>query len=161
MIQVIIPHVKSLESVSINDEGRVKKIRGVAYSCNVNPTLATRMIDSVRGVFNDYLPDVWIHGDHYKKDNAGLSKGYGISLVAESSTECFISNDRIYNINEVSDPEKLGEEAAIQLLDEIHNNATIGLQVAPTILILMGLSSNENVSDIKLGRVITDGPNSR
>lgn len=95
-IQVIIPTIKQLDSVSINDEGKVKKVRGVAYSCNVNPTLATRMIDSIRGVFNDYLPDVWIHTDHYKKDNAGLSKGYGVSIVASTTTECMISADKIY-----------------------------------------------------------------
>jgi RNA 3'-terminal phosphate cyclase-like protein len=161
LIQVVIPHIKSLESVSINDEGKIKKIRGVAYSSNVNPTLATRMIDTVRGVFNDFLPDVWIHGDHYKKDNAGLSKGYGISLVAETTTECHISTDRIYNIGEASDPEKMGEEAAINLLNEIHNSGSVNLHIAPTIILLMGLSSNENVSDIKLGRLLMEGPNSK
>ena len=98
------------------------KIRGVACSCSVNPTLATRMIDSIRGVFNDYIPDVWIHGDHYKKDNAGLSKGYGVSIVAETTTQCYISTDKIYNIGDVSDPEKLGEQAALDLLDRIHHS---------------------------------------
>ena len=120
LISVHIPHIRELESISLTDEGKVKKIRGVAYSCNVNPTLATRMIDSIRNVFNDYIPDVWIHCDHYKKEKGGLSKGYGVSIIAETSTECLISTDQIYNIGDVSDPEKLGETAAIQLLDDIY-----------------------------------------
>lgn len=115
------------------------------------------MIDSVRNVFNDYLPDVWIHTDHYKKENAGLSKGYGISIVAETTTEWLLSADSIYQMGEISDPEKLGETAAIELLDQIYYCGSIDLRVAPTLILLMGLSSNENVSDIKLGKIITDG----
>lgn len=90
LVSVNIPIVKSLESISLTDEGKVKKVRGIAYSCNVNPTLATRMIDTIRNVLNDYLPDVWIHCDHYKKDRGGHSKGYGVSIVAETSTESLI-----------------------------------------------------------------------
>lgn len=142
--------MKKLESVSLIEEGKIKKIRGIAYSCNVNPTLATRMIDSIRNVFNDYLPDVWIYWDHYKKDKAGLSKGYGVSLVAETTTEWLIWIDQIYNIGDVSDPEKLGESAAMKLLDEIYYSGYTDIKFAPTILLLMALSDLENMSEIKL-----------
>lgn len=108
------------------------------------------MIDSIRNVFNDYLPDVWIYWDHYKKDKAGLSKGYGVSLVAETTTECLIWIDQIYNIGDVSDPEKLGESAAMKLLDEIYYSGYTDIKFAPTILLLMALSDLENMSEIKL-----------
>lgn len=111
--------MRELSPITLIDPGKIKKIRGVAYSCNVNPTLGTRAIDSIRGVFNDYLPDVWIHSDHYKKEKGGLSKGYGVSIIAETSTGNLISVDKIYENGSVSDPEKLGESAAIDLLDEI------------------------------------------
>jgi RNA 3'-terminal phosphate cyclase-like protein len=149
-ISVYIPYIRELESVSLTDEGKVKRIRGVAYSCNVNPTLATRMIDSIRNVFNDYIPDVWVHCDHYKNENAGLSKGYGVSIIAETTTDCLISTDKIYNIGDVSDPEKLGESAAMELLDEIYYSGITDIRIAPSILLLMGLSSASNASDIKL-----------
>lgn len=149
-ITIHIPYVRGLESVSLIEEGKVKKIRGIAYSCNVNPTLATRMIDSIRSVFNDYIPDVWIHADHYKKDKGGLSKGYGVSIIAESTTECLISTDEIYQMGDVSDPEKLGETAAKLLLDEIRASGVVDIKIAPTILTLMALSSSENASEIKL-----------
>ena len=149
-ISIQIPYVRELESISLTDEGKVKKIRGVAYSCNVNPTLAARMIDSIRGVFNDYIPDVWMHCDHYKKEKGGFSKGYGVSIIAETTTECLISTDQIYNIRDVSDPEKLGEIAAMSLLDEIYYSGVVDIRISPTVLLLMGLSSAENTSEIKL-----------
>lgn len=59
-IKVFIPHVKELGSVSFTDEGKIKKVRGIAYSCNVNPTLATRMIETARGV----LSKCWAIGNY-------------------------------------------------------------------------------------------------
>jgi RNA 3'-terminal phosphate cyclase-like protein len=53
------------------DEGMVKRVRGTAYSTRVSPQMANRMIDSVRGVFNKLLPDVYIFTDHYTGHEAG------------------------------------------------------------------------------------------
>lgn len=53
-------------------------------------------------------------------------------------------------MGEVSDPEKLGEIAAIQLLDEIYHCGSVDIRIAPTVLVLMGLSSQLNTSDILL-----------
>ena len=58
---------KKLETVSLVDEGKVKRIRGLLTSAKVSPQLTTRVVDKVREVLNDYIPDVWIHTDHYKK----------------------------------------------------------------------------------------------
>jgi RNA 3'-terminal phosphate cyclase-like protein len=63
--------LKQLETVSLIEEGKIKRIRGIAFSCKVSPDLVNRMIDSMRGVFNDYIPDVWIHSDHFKGSSAG------------------------------------------------------------------------------------------
>jgi len=48
------------------DEGKIKRIRGTAFTSKVSGIFATRMIDSCRGVFNNFLPDVWILADNYK-----------------------------------------------------------------------------------------------
>ena len=65
------PVVAKLTPVELMDPGKVKRIRGVAYTARVNPSLANRVVDSCRGVFNNFIPDVWIYTDHYKGDNAG------------------------------------------------------------------------------------------
>jgi hypothetical protein len=38
----------------------------VAYSGRVNPMTANRLIDSARGILNQFTQDVFIYTDHYK-----------------------------------------------------------------------------------------------
>jgi RNA 3'-terminal phosphate cyclase-like protein len=61
-------YARKIEAVNLTDEGKVKRVRGWVTSAKVSPQLTTRVVDKVREVFNDYIPDVWIHTDHYKKD---------------------------------------------------------------------------------------------
>jgi len=51
------------------DEGKIKRIRGTAFTSKVSGVFATRMIDACRGVFNNFLPDVWIVADNFKDKN--------------------------------------------------------------------------------------------
>ena len=67
VVQIVQRFAKKLESVSMVDEGKVKRVRGLLTSAKVSPQLTTRVVDKVREVLNDYIPDVWIHTDHYKK----------------------------------------------------------------------------------------------
>ena len=53
------------------EEGKIKRVRGLLTSAKVSPQLTTRVVDKLREVFNDYIPDVWIHVDHYKKGQCG------------------------------------------------------------------------------------------
>lgn len=71
---------RKLEAVSMIDEGKIKRVRGWVTSAKVSPQLTTRVVDKIREVFNDYIPDVWIHTDHYKKGQAGDQPGYAVSL---------------------------------------------------------------------------------
>ena len=70
-MQVIQRYAKKLESISMVDEGKIKRVRGKLTSARVSPQLTSRVVDKVREIFNDYIPDVWIHTDHYKKELAG------------------------------------------------------------------------------------------
>lgn len=67
VVQIVQRYAKKLDSISMVDEGKVKRIRGLLTSAKVSPQLTTRVVDKLREVFNDYIPDVWIHTDHYKK----------------------------------------------------------------------------------------------
>lgn len=79
-----------------------------------------------------------------------MSKGYGVSLVAETTTECLISAESVHDPSAVLDPEKLGEAAAFSLLEEIYTSGVVDIRIAPTIVLLMGLSNSDNTSEIKL-----------
>jgi len=50
-------------------------------------------------------------------------------------------------------PEDLGKRCALALLDEIFCGGCIDSTNQPTALLLMALSSNDNISQIKLSRI--------
>lgn len=52
------------------------------------------MVDGARSVLNDLLADVYIFTDHMTGLEAGQSPGYGLMLVAETTTGCFISAEQ-------------------------------------------------------------------
>ena len=66
-VKVTQSYVKNLESISLTDEGKIKRIRGLVTSAKISPALTSRVVDKLREIFNDFIPDVWIHTDHYKK----------------------------------------------------------------------------------------------
>lgn len=64
----------------------------------MNPSILNRIITSARGIFNDYLPDVYIYTDFHKGGNKeGSSPGYSISLIAE------FNNGQLASIDECLD----------------------------------------------------------
>ena len=76
----------NVQAVSLEEEGRIKRIWGVASGVKVSPATINTVISKIRGVFNKMLPDVWISTDLLKLESsnkrAKLSPNYGISLVA-------------------------------------------------------------------------------
>ena len=60
-------YARKVDALTLTEEGKVKRVRGWVTSAKVSPQLTTRVVDKVREVFNDYIPDVWIHTDHFKK----------------------------------------------------------------------------------------------
>lgn len=146
-------YAKKLEAVSLVDEGKIKRVRGYVVSAKVAPQLTSRVIDKLREVFNDYIPDVWIHTDHYKKEQCGEQAGYAVSLQAETTTGVIITKDYMFNQNEFKLPEELGERAAQAMLDEIFNGGVIDATNQSTLLMMMALSSGDNISQVKLCRV--------
>lgn len=64
----------------------VKRVRGVAYSCRMPPQTSNRLVDGVRGMLNDLLADVYVFTDHMSGAAAGASPGYGVTLVAETTS---------------------------------------------------------------------------
>ena len=81
-------HVSSI----LRGAGMVKRVRGIAYSMRVAPAASNRMVDGARGVLNPLLADVFVFTDHMPGHEAGESPGYGLSLVAETTTGLLISS---------------------------------------------------------------------
>lgn len=165
----------SLQSIYTVDEGLIKRVRGVAFCTRISPTIITRVVNSCRGVLNDYLPDVHIFADHFKggKDG-GNSPGYSISLIAETTTGALLSiectakprrermipgtehslltssnNDNNNGIDhERQSPEDIGTQAAYMLLEEILSGGVVDRTHQSLILQLMVLTQ-EDVSKVR------------
>ena len=54
------PTMRELDPVELVTSGVVKRVRGVVYTMRASPLYANRIIDSARGLFNKFIPDVWV-----------------------------------------------------------------------------------------------------
>ncbi|CAD8050222.1 unnamed protein product [Paramecium primaurelia] len=67
------------------------KIRELYSDSKVAPNLFYRIVSQCRNVFNDSIPDVWIHTDLQKSQKGNeFQNGYKVSLIAESTNGLFI-----------------------------------------------------------------------
>ena len=107
------------------------------YTSRVSPSIANRIIEAARGLLNKLVPDVYIHTDlAKKKESKGYvchvckfsvptvvrsSPGYGITLIAESTTGALLGAEMIFckDGKDIVLPEDLGQQVATLLFQEI------------------------------------------
>ncbi|MCL7032970.1 hypothetical protein MKW94_027242 [Papaver nudicaule] len=159
-----VPMVESsLSAVQWTDEGMVKRIRGTTFSTRVTTQFENTMIHAARGIFNRLLPDVHIFTDHKAGDKAGKSPGFGISLVAETTSGCFISTDTAVSYargreneederEELMPPEEIGERAASMLLGEIEQGGVVDSTHQGLLFLLCALCP-QDVSKVRVGKL--------
>ncbi|KAI3929157.1 hypothetical protein MKX01_006393 [Papaver californicum] len=158
-----VPMVESsLSAITWIDEGMVKRIRGTTFSTRVSSQFENSMIHAARGIFNRLLPDVHIFADHKAGDKAGKSPGFGISLVAETTTGCFSSTNTAVShargeVNEDDErkelmpPEEIGERAASMLLGEIEQGVVDSTHQG--LLFLLCALGPQDVSKVRVGKL--------
>ncbi|GIL72254.1 hypothetical protein Vretimale_443 [Volvox reticuliferus] len=160
-----VPMVKQLGAIKMEDEGMVKRIRGVAYSMKVSPQVTNRMVDGARGVLNALLADVYVFTDATSGAASGKSPGYGITLVAETTSGCLISAESCHAsrrndeaIDDAQDgghqqqqvPEDLGSMAAHLLLEEVRRGGVVDGGHQGLLLLLCALGPEE-ANSVRLG----------
>lgn len=163
-MQLVFGHqVRLPKTLHILNPGRVKKIRGVAYATGVAAANNARMIEAARGVLNQLVADTYIFSDVSsanlipapEKNNANAKKkigiGFGLSLVAESSTGALYSADLASSSSGGEPPEDIGKHCAYQLLETISQAGCASRLAAPTMLSLMAMGS-EDVGRLVLGK---------
>ena len=163
-VQLVFGHqVRLPKTVHVLNPGRVKKVRGVAYCTGVSASNNARMIEDARGVLNPLVPDTYVFSDvssapylpSSDRSKPGEKKkmgvGFGLSLVAESSTRCLYSADVASPPSGGVTPEDIGRRCAHQLLESISLGGCVSLAATPTMLTLMAMGS-EDVGRVQLGR---------
>ncbi|WEW58449.1 hypothetical protein PRK78_003917 [Emydomyces testavorans] len=162
--QLIFGHqVRLPKTLHLLNSGRIKTIRGVAYSTGVSGSNNARMIEVARGILNPLVSDVYIFSDVSsaplvpapEKNNPNAKRkigiGFGLSLVAESSTGCLYSADVASPPAGGQPPEDVGRQCAYQLLEAVSVGGCVSLAGASTVLSLMAMGS-EDVGRLQVGR---------
>lgn len=166
-VQLVFGHQLRLpKTVHLLNPGRIKRVRGVAYSTGVAAANNMRMIDVVRGILNELVPDTYIASDTSHVSTTtdttnGLPQkigvGFGLVLVAESSTGMLYSADVASLPTGGEPPEDIGRLCAYALLEAISKGGCVTTLSAPTILTLMSMGS-EDVGRIVLGNQVIATP---
>ncbi|KAL3475395.1 hypothetical protein BJX99DRAFT_247599 [Aspergillus californicus] len=163
-VQLTFGHqVRLPKTLHLMNVGRIKRVRGVAYSVGVSASNNARMIDVTRGILNPLVPDTYIFSDVSSaplvpdRNNPPAKKkfglGFGLSLVAETSTGCLFSADVACPPSGGQPPDDIGRQCAYQLLETISKGGCIAPAAFPTIIGLMTMGS-EDVGRIQVGREI-------
>jgi len=111
------------------------------------------MVDSCRATLNQFISDIYIYTDHRKGAESGNSPGFGISLMAESTTGALMSAECASNPSDSGNPvtpEDVGKNAATMLLQEIFKGGCIDSTHQGLALTFMALSKMD-VSKVMLG----------
>ena len=150
-----IPIITGLAPFDWNKEGKIKRVRGVAFTSKLGANFTSMMVDTCRGVLNNFLPDVWIAVDNYKsKDLDKISPGYGISITAETKEGFALSTDMINdNDNLRMNANDLSKECTIKFLNDIYKSGCTNCHNQGLFLFLMALSEKNYVSYMKIGKI--------
>ncbi|KAJ8600236.1 hypothetical protein CTAYLR_001976 [Chrysophaeum taylorii] len=133
---------RQLEPIDLEDEGLVKNVRGVAYCARVAPALANRVVAAARGHLNKLVSDVRITTDAATRRNSADASGFGVLLVAESTTgrKIGVDLDASWALPEGDkSPERLGELAALSLAAEIAKAGAFDTNNQALVLTMMAL----------------------
>ncbi|KAF8456380.1 RNA-3'-phosphate cyclase family protein, partial [Terfezia claveryi] len=161
--------VRLPKTLHLVNPGRVKRIRGVAYVTGVSAGNNQRMIEAARSLLNQYINDILIHADSssaqhvissYGYSNPSTANnstqkkkvgtGYGMSLMAETSTSCVYAADTFASPGEA--PEDVGLRVAQMLLQEISLGGCIGRTGLPLVVTMMTMGMEGDVGRVMLGK---------
>lgn len=130
------------------DQGKIKRIRGVASCSRMSPATNPRVIDKSRGILNSFLPDVYIYNEHLKGEKSGKSPGHSLTLYTESTTEVVLCVDN--TASQQTLPEQLATDTVHQLLDAVHCGGCVDGGHQFLVLLFMALTE-KNVSSVRFG----------
>jgi len=141
IIRLHVDPVKALEPIELSEGGRVVRVTGVAYSCRLPGHIVDRMARSAEAKLREAgLRDVEIEREALQPDSpkCSMDPGCGILLVAETDRGALIASD---SLGERGKPaERVGEEAARSLIDQVKAGAAVDKHMGDQLLIYMALA---------------------
>ena len=138
--------------INLTDPGKIKRIRGIAYAMRCAPAICNRLVETAKGVLLKLLPDVYIITDHQKRESAGNSPAFGLTLVAETingtylcGEACSLSEAAFHGPNkqDPSVPEDIAVLAAKNLLEEIYRGGCVDSSCQYLSFLFMALNQRD------------------
>ncbi|KAL6305336.1 18S rRNA biogenesis protein [Sparassis latifolia] len=152
-IQFLCPIVRQVKTLNFVDPGKIRRIRGISHAVRVSPQFSNRMIEASRSVLNRYIPDIYLYSDVYKGEDSGKSPGYGLSLLAESTTGAMHCSEATSQPGVA--PEDIALLASRALLSEIRRGGCVDRRHQTLVLLMMVLGSED------VGRCVMGEPTPR
>jgi len=137
--------VSKLMPVRLEEQGSVKTVKGISYSSRLPDHIAKRMADSASKLLRKagLEAEIEIEALQPGHPKCALNPGCGIVLWAETTSGAVLGSD---NLGEVGKPaERVGEEAAKKLLEEVEGGATVDRHLADQLIIYMALAEGESL----------------
>lgn len=151
IIRVYVNPVDKLKPITLENQGDIKVVKGISYSSRLPDHIVRRMVNSASKIlekhdFNVEIDTEILQVNHPK---CALNPGCGIVLWAETTTGCILGAN---SLGEIGKPaEKVGEEAAIKLLEEINSGGTVDSHAADQLIVYMILAEGRSI--IKTGNL--------
>ncbi|KAH9952130.1 18S rRNA biogenesis protein [Amylocystis lapponica] len=147
-VQFLCPVVKQVSTLNFVEPGKIKRIRGISHAVRVSPQFSNRMIEASRSVLNRYIPDIYLYSDVYKGEDSGKSPGYGLTLLAESTTGAMHCAEAMSRPGIA--PEDIALLATRALLTEMRRGGCVDRNHQSLVLLMMVLGS-EDVGRCRMG----------
>ena len=133
--------VESLKPIRLLSQDSVRKIKGLSYSSRLPGHIVERMASSAERILKEEGYDIEIAREALRPDNpkCALDPGCGIILVAEFGSGSLMAASRL---GERGVPaERVGEEAARDLLNQIKTGAAVDRHMGDQLVIWACLSN--------------------
>merc|ERR1712217_103010 len=125
----------------------------MGHSTKVSPLTLNSIIESVRSIMDNYLSDIYIFIDPMNEKNADDLLGFGISLVAEMTTKCYISTENVAIVKRTKQlffSEEIAKITSIELLKEVNNGSVVD-SIQQGMLLLLCAIGIKVLHQVRLG----------
>jgi RNA 3'-phosphate cyclase len=136
--------IEGLHPVTLTEFGSVTKIWGVSYSCRLPQHIVERMARSAQKRLAQEGYDAAVELDGLKENDSRCSvdQGCGLILFASLSSGGRLGGDALGRLGKPA--EKVGEEAALNLLDSIRRLAPVDKHLGDQLIIYASLADGKS-----------------
>lgn len=150
LVRIRIDPIDYLKPINLTEQGTIDIIRGISYCVKLPDHVAKRQATAVKKFFEDKGYKVNIDLEYYAHDrDPHLGPGSGVVCWAETNTGALLAGD---SLGERGKPaEKVGEEAAQELWDQIIKGGAVDKHHTDQLVIFMALA--KGTSTIKSSEI--------